>query len=323
MRGERTIAASDFFEGIMSTALAEDELLAEVRLPLLAADTKFGFNEFSRRAGDFAMAAALVTYRLQDGKIADARVGIGGAEARPRRIAEAEAALNGQKPGDDVLPRRGRSRRQSHRAAGRSPDQCRLSARSGARRRAPRAGALASHDRAIPKARGTTWVGRAIRRLEDPALVTGQGRFTADLPATHWVRFVRSPVAAGKIEKIAAPDGATVITAADLKALKPITPMLHKFNYRPVGQPMLADGVVRFVGEPIAAVIAATKEEAEDIAERSRIDRSNPRMPLIDARGALAAGAPQLHAEAPGNVIVEGRFKSPGFDDVWNGAARL
>ena len=58
VRGERTITAKDYFEGIMSTALAEDELLAEVRLPLLAADTKFGFNEFSRRAGDFAMSAS-------------------------------------------------------------------------------------------------------------------------------------------------------------------------------------------------------------------------------------------------------------------------
>ena len=81
-RGERLIAAKDFFEGLMSTALAEDELLVEARLPLLAPDTKFGFNEFSRRAGDFAMAAALVTYRLQGGKIADAHVGVGGAEAR-------------------------------------------------------------------------------------------------------------------------------------------------------------------------------------------------------------------------------------------------
>ena len=47
-----------------------------------------------------------------------------------------------------------------------------------------------------------TWVGRAIRRLEDPALITGQGRFTADAPATHWVRFVRSPVAAGKLRNV-------------------------------------------------------------------------------------------------------------------------
>ena len=47
------------------------------------------------------------------------------------------------------------------------------------------------------KGTGLKWVGRAIRRVEDPALLTGQGRFTADLPAAHWVRFVRSPFAAG------------------------------------------------------------------------------------------------------------------------------
>jgi carbon-monoxide dehydrogenase medium subunit len=100
MRGERRIAAKDFFAGIMSTALAEDELLAEVRLPLLTEDAKFGFNEFSRRAGDFAMSAALVTYQLAGGKVTDARVGVGGAEASPRRIPAAETALNGQTPGD-------------------------------------------------------------------------------------------------------------------------------------------------------------------------------------------------------------------------------
>jgi carbon-monoxide dehydrogenase medium subunit len=97
-RGERSIAAKDYFEGIMSTALAEDELLAEVRLPLLRDDAKFGFNEFNRRAGDFAMAASLVTYRLQGGKITDARV-----EPCPRRIPEAETALNGQAPSDKIF----------------------------------------------------------------------------------------------------------------------------------------------------------------------------------------------------------------------------
>ncbi len=52
---------------------------------------------------------------------------------------------------------------------------------------------------------GMKWVGRAIRRLEDPALVTGRGRFTADLPAAHWVRFVRSPIASGRIVAVDAP----------------------------------------------------------------------------------------------------------------------
>jgi carbon-monoxide dehydrogenase medium subunit len=102
-RGERSLKAADYFEGIMSTALAEDELLAEVRLPLLSPDAKFGFNEFSRRAGDFAMASSLVTYRLEGGKIVNAHVGVGGAEPSPRRIVEAEAALNGKTPGDEAF----------------------------------------------------------------------------------------------------------------------------------------------------------------------------------------------------------------------------
>ena len=102
-RGERLIPAKQFFTGIMSTALAEDELLVEARLPLLPDDVRFGFNEFSRRAGDFAMSASLVTYRLRDGKIADAHVGVGGAEPSPRRITEAENAINGQAPGDKTF----------------------------------------------------------------------------------------------------------------------------------------------------------------------------------------------------------------------------
>ncbi|MSP31623.1 MAG: xanthine dehydrogenase family protein molybdopterin-binding subunit [Pseudolabrys sp.] len=172
------------------------------------------------------------------------------------------------------------------------------------------------------KGTGLKWVGRAIRRLEDPALITGQGRFTADLPAVHRVRFVRSSVAAGKIKKIAAPQDAMVITAADLRAVKKITPMLHKFNYKPVGQPVLGEGVVRFVGEPLAAVVAASEAAAEDIADLvdMTIDETAP---VIDARDALAPGAPQIHAEAPGNVILEGKFKSPEFDTVWKTAAKI
>lgn len=97
-RGRRVIAADDFFEGMMATALAEDELLLEARLPLLPPETRFGFYEFSRRAGDYALAMALVTFRLQDGVIVAPRIGIGGAEARPRRMAAAEAVLAGRRP---------------------------------------------------------------------------------------------------------------------------------------------------------------------------------------------------------------------------------
>jgi carbon-monoxide dehydrogenase medium subunit len=97
--GRRVIAAADFFAGIMTTDLKEDELLIEARLPLLPPDTHFGFYEFSRRAGDFAIAMALATYRLSDGRMVEPRLGIGGAEPKPRRIIEAERMLEGQEPG--------------------------------------------------------------------------------------------------------------------------------------------------------------------------------------------------------------------------------
>src|ERR1700680_3126872 len=77
-----------------------------------------------------------------------------------------------------------------------------------------------------------TWVGRSIRRVEDPSLVVGQGRFTGDLPAALWVRFVRSSVASGRIARITAPDGITVVTAADLATVKPHPPMPPKVKFR-------------------------------------------------------------------------------------------
>ena len=96
--GTRTIPAQDFFRGIMTTALDEDEILVEVRLPILPADTRFGFYEFNRRAGDFALAMALVTYRVEDGMISAARVAVCGVESQPRRIAQAEQVLAGRPP---------------------------------------------------------------------------------------------------------------------------------------------------------------------------------------------------------------------------------
>jgi carbon-monoxide dehydrogenase medium subunit len=102
-RGERAIAARDFFKGIMTTALRDDELLVEARLPLLPAGTRCGFYEFSRRAGDFALAAAVGLYRLDGGAIAEPRLALGGVEVKPRRIAEAERALAGATPGDQAF----------------------------------------------------------------------------------------------------------------------------------------------------------------------------------------------------------------------------
>ena len=168
----------------------------------------------------------------------------------------------------------------------------------------------------------TGWVGRSIRRLEDPVLIAGRGRFTADLPAAHRVRFVCSQHAAGRIANISAPNGIMLVTAADLKDVKPIRPMLHKFDYVPIGQPVLATDRVRFVGEAIAAVVAASEAEAEDAADAVEVDLT-PADALIDARAALADGAPLVHAEARGNVIVKGTVETPEFAAARSGADRL
>jgi carbon-monoxide dehydrogenase medium subunit len=97
-RGPRVIQSTAWFQGLMTTALEPDELLLQVRIPLLPEGTAFGFQEFSRRAGDFALAMALVTLRVESGLIADPRVGLGGVEATPRRLTAVEAALVSRPP---------------------------------------------------------------------------------------------------------------------------------------------------------------------------------------------------------------------------------
>jgi carbon-monoxide dehydrogenase large subunit len=89
--------------------------------------------------------------------------------------------------------------------------------------------------------------------------------------------------------------------------------MLRKFNYRPIAQPILAADVVRFAGEPVAAVVASSAAEAEDIAEAVAVEIAD--LPsVVDAQDALKPGAPRVHDDCPGNVVVEGRFKTADFD---------
>jgi carbon-monoxide dehydrogenase medium subunit len=97
--GGRAIPAAGFLQGVMATALREDELIVAARVPVLR-DDRWGFYEINRRAGDYAMAMCLVACRLEAGVMRDVRLGVGGAEAYPRRIAAAEAALEGAAPGE-------------------------------------------------------------------------------------------------------------------------------------------------------------------------------------------------------------------------------
>lgn len=95
--GTRIIPAAEFFRGALTTALAPDEIIVEVRLPPWPARRRWGFQEFARRRGDFALAAAAVFYD-QDarGRAIDAHVGVIGVADRPLRLPTVEALLNGQ-----------------------------------------------------------------------------------------------------------------------------------------------------------------------------------------------------------------------------------
>ena len=109
VRGERRLKASEFFLGFMTTALEPDELLVAARIPLLPQGTSFGFDEVSRRRGDFAQAMSLVTWTMVDGRMSSVRLGVGGVEASPRRLSEVEALLEGSPVDDALLERAART----------------------------------------------------------------------------------------------------------------------------------------------------------------------------------------------------------------------
>jgi aerobic carbon-monoxide dehydrogenase medium subunit len=101
--GARVIDAADFFQGPLITALQADEIITEILLPLWPAKRRFGFREFARRRGDFAMAAAAVFYDDDGGKARNAHVGAIGVADRPLRLKAAEDVINGSSIDEAVI----------------------------------------------------------------------------------------------------------------------------------------------------------------------------------------------------------------------------
>ncbi len=166
--------------------------------------------------------------------------------------------------------------------------------------------------------------GQAVRRLEDQALLTGVGRYTDDvsLPGQLHMIFVRSPyphARFGNVERTAAakmPGVLGIYTGADLVAAG-VKPMPGSAGFkRPDGgesatppRHPLAYEYVRFVGEPVAAVIAESIEQARNAAEAVMIEYEELPM-VVDLAGATAHGAPVICDEAPDNIAAEARHGS-------------
>lgn len=152
------------------------------------------------------------------------------------------------------------------------------------------------------------WIGRPMKRVEDAALLTGQGRYLDDqpFPHAHHAAIVRSPHAHARIlghdvsAALAVPGVAGVITGAD------VAERTRPFGVgvtAPVAYYCAATDKVRFVGEPVAVVIARDRYTAEDAAERVVVSYE-PLPVVIDPERALEPGAPVLHEAVGTNLAV-------------------
>jgi carbon-monoxide dehydrogenase large subunit len=162
-------------------------------------------------------------------------------------------------------------------------------------------------------------VGQPVPRMEDPTLLRGQGRYTDDqnLPGQAYAVMVRSRIAHGRLRGIdraaaaAMPGVLAILTYGDLEAAG-FGPMKCAMNIpQRDGSPMktpprhsLARDSVRYVGEAVACVVAETAVQAKDAAEAVELDIEE--LPAVTTPAqALAAGAPQIHDEAPGNIACD------------------
>ena len=196
-------------------------------------------------------------------------------------------------------------------------------------------GTLRTTDTLAP---GRFAVGQPVSRLEDPVLLRGEGRYTDDLnlPGQAYAAVVRSPVAHGLLKGIATeaaramPGVLAVITAADLKAAgigpMPANVTGQNWDNRPIPKPAqwaLAEARVRYVGDPIAVVVAETAGQARDAAEAVLPD-IDPLPAVTEAAEAAALGAPALHDVAPDNVVLDWKFGDMAkVDAAFAGAAHV
>lgn len=173
--------------------------------------------------------------------------------------------------------------------------------------------------------------GKRQTRAEDDALLTGRGRYVDDIryPGMVHVALVRSQAARARItvdvsEAQALPGVIAVVTAADLPPDARVLPDCHPNPALPdpAEPPVLADGEVRYVGEPIVAVVAESRYLAEDGAELVEVDYDT-QPAMIDPEAAAASGAEKVHGTRESNIATEIRLATGDPEKAFASAAHV
>ncbi len=163
-------------------------------------------------------------------------------------------------------------------------------------------------------------IGAAVPRREDPRLLAGRGQYGSDLrlPRMLSAAFVRSPHPHARIKAVRA-RGIRAYTAVDLRDVGSIAPRWDGDGFRPTAQRPLAEGVVRYVGEPVAVVLGSSRYEAEDLADRVEVEYE-PLPPVPDLATALRPEGPRLH---PDNILYRAAFAHGDVDSAVRAAPIL
>jgi carbon-monoxide dehydrogenase large subunit len=194
----------------------------------------------------------------------------------------------------------------------------------------------------LPAVQPSRYVGQRLRRKEDARLVTGRGRYVGDIvfPGMRHVAILRSQMAHATIASIdvaearALPGVDLVVTAAEIAGkVGPYMPgpqaevselMQQRVGptVRTLPMPVLAEGAVHWVGQPIAAVVAESRAVAEDALELIQVDYEALPV-MVDPEKAIEPGAAQLHAAIAGNVAAEFVVEAGDADAAMASAAHV
>ncbi|RBY79567.1 xanthine dehydrogenase family protein molybdopterin-binding subunit [Geodermatophilus sp. TF02-6] len=178
---------------------------------------------------------------------------------------------------------------------------------------------------------GVQTVGASVRRTEDPRLLRGEGAYVDDLriPGVLHMAVLRSPEAHARIRSVdvgparALAGVVDAFSAAELGRDQPAIPALFAVeSFRPAPQYPLAVDTVRYVGDPVAVVVAESRHVAEDALELIEVDYE-PLEAVVDASAAIQPGAPVLHDDAPDNVAATMVYESGDVEAAFAGADRV